>query len=527
MPWNVTAGPRRLAAACRPGSVGGLAGLLALAFLFALAWTALPGRVNDLEHQGIDIVNHAVLVHRRAHPVAPTLMGYHGAYPQAAHALAGALVPWLGDNAIRAMDCAAWMILLGLLACQYTLLCRRLPPLPALAVLAGWQALCAATLFGDRDFFSTNYFYPQAAGTLACWLQMVVLSTPADSGPGRLLRDGLALLAAALAYACHIVPGAAAFATLALVQGYRLFGRERGEALLGLLVIGLTAVHLVLGSSQIQLMGHARLRGDYWLPYKYLGLLLLWVPTALAAGAWLVRGLVRGRPPRPDNLNVVLSCALLAAGALQGYLALETVLGVAGGYYNAKKLFFLTFPLAGLLWVCGPAGRLSGRGWPGPVRSPAARAALATGCLLAALIGLGFWLGRDPRRPGRARPGRDPVATSRVLAELRPQVPTRTYFHDPASPMNALFASVTGLEMNHDAALHCWESLYLKWDHLGLKEYPIWFLVDFGVVAHLLLPPGEAPAAVLGKQVHTESAHPFVRCDLSRDRPPGPHPGVP
>jgi hypothetical protein len=494
-----------LARRCRPGSLPFLALLLAGAAAFSFAWAALPGRGNDLEHQGIDIVNHAILIHRQAHRVPTSDQGFHASYPQTAHALAAALMPLLGDNAVRAMDCAAWMTLLGMLACQYTLLCRLMGAWPALAVLVGWQWLCSQTLFADRDFFTTNYFYPQAVGTLFYWLALVLLSTP-ESGPTRVLWEGLALGAAALAYACHIVPGVAAFATLAAVQAYQLFLPGRLEALLRLLVTMIAGMCLVLASEQYRLMATARFQGNYWLPYNRLWLLLSWVPTLLVACGVLLRALGQRRALRPDNPAAVLTLGLLAAGALQGYLALEAVRAVTLGYYSAKKFFFLTFPLGGLLG-CAAAWWLSGRRLAGSLR-----AALVAGGLLAAVVGLARWMICDPRHPGAAAAELDPVAGAHMLAGLRPQLPPQTYFHDPAAPMNSLFASVVGLQLNHDSGIHSWESLYTK-------AFPLWLVARHGIIAHLLLPPGVDGRALLGSEAHAETAGAFLRYDVPHDPP--------
>jgi hypothetical protein len=496
----------KLARRCRPGSLPFLALLLAGAAAFAFAWAALPGRGNDLEHQGIDVVNHAILVYRQAHPVPGSEQEYHATYPQAAHALAAWLMPLLGDNAIRAMDCVAWMSLLAMLACQYTLLCRLMSAWPALGVLLAWHWLCWQTLFANRNLLTTNYFYPQAVGMVVFWLALVLLSTRAASAPWRVVWEGLALLAAVLAYACHIVPGVAAFATLAAVQAYQLFAPGRLEALLRLALTAVVGIYVVPGSDQFQLMASARFYGNYWLPYNRLWLLLLWVPALFVACSVLLRALWRRQPLRPDNIAVVLTLALLAAGVLQGYLALEAARSVTGGYYSAKKFFFLTFPLGGLLFFGAAAWWLSRRRLVVPARwQRTLRTSLAAGCALAALIGLGRWMADDPRRPGAAAAEFDPIAGARLLATLRSQVPPRTYFHDPAAPMNSLFAAVVGLQMNFDAGEHTWECLYLK-------NFPLWLLGRHGCVGHLLLPPEVDGRPMLGSAARVaQTTGPLLR----------------
>jgi hypothetical protein len=508
-----------------------LAVLLAGSAVLAFAWAALPGRSNDLEQQGIDIVNHAILVHRRAHPVPAALYGAHRHYPQASHALAAWFMPVLGDNAIRAMDCAAWLTLLGLFAAQWTLLCRLLPAAPALAVLALWQGLRLQTRFSDWDFFHVNYYPPQALGTLGVWLQLAVLATPEVTPLRRCLRDGAAVLLAALAYSCHIVPGAVAFATLAVLHGSELFGPGRRAACLRLLLTGLVAAVTLLSSDQLRLMAGARTVAGGRLLYDHLWLLLLWVPTLLVACLALARGLRRVLPRRPNHLERVLTCALLAAGGIQGYLTLETLLGHNLGYYSAMKLYWYTFPLATLLWVgwlCRLLAASAGRvGLP----RLASRRAVAAGCVLCAIWGLNSLVRQDPRRPrllglGAIRrtllrlppnPGsvanslrlsqeRDAVVAARRLAGRPNHAAPWVYFYDPAMPFGSLFASVVGLETHHDAALGCWMSL-------GLREVA---LADVSRTNHVgwLLLPRHADTRALGLAVPARPDGAFLRCDL-------------
>jgi hypothetical protein len=507
----------RLREWCRPGSLRLLVILLAGSVGLAFGWAALPGRSNDLEHQGIDAVNHALMIHRRAHPVPRELQGTYASYPQLMHALAGCFMPVLGDNAIRAMDCVSWLTLLGLFAVQWTLLCRLLPALPALAVLTGWQWLRLQTHFADWDFFHVNCYPPQALGTLLVWLQVLLLATAAPRV--RWLRDGAALLLALLAYNSHIVPGAVAFATLIILEGYHLLaGPGRTGASLRLVLTGVTAAGTLLGSEQLAVMAGARIIAGGTLLCDHLWLLLLWVPTLLLACvrvAWQ-----RWRHSGPEEMELVLSSALLAAGSIQGYLTLETVLHVSVGYYSALKLFWLTFPLASLLWLCW-LSRLLCRTWRLP-RQRVVRVAVAAGCLLLALYGLRSLVQQDPRRPSlrlkpptdlvertRLRQARDAVAASHRLRRLLGRTnhaPPYVYFHDPAMPFGSLFATVTALETNHDAAYGCWLSLHFKQSLADLLRRER--------VGLILLPRHADARAVVGVAVPVEPAGPFLRCDL-------------
>src|SRR5262249_10787226 len=127
--------------------------------------------------------------------------------------------------------------------------------------------------------------------------------------------------------------------------------------------------------------------------------------------------------------------------------------------YTVKKLFFFTFPLASLLWVNWLAtsgigaslwerglGRLGGyRSW-------------VTGAATLLLGGVGGFqlLAGDLKRPG-PEPGHDPVQVARRLA-LRRAALGLSYYHDPKYPLGAYFASVTGLHLNRDQGLSCWET---------------------------------------------------------------------
>jgi hypothetical protein len=515
----------RLRAWCQPGSLPLLAALLVFAAAFAFCWTALPGRCNMIEHEGYDFVNHTILIHRQAHPVPASLQGYHGKYPQLSHAVAACFMPVLGDNAIRAMDCATWLVVLGLFAVQWTLLCRLLPAALALAGLVGWQYLRMQTLFGDWNFFTRNCYFPQAMGTLAVWLQVVVLaSTTTPARPRRWLREGVALLLAAFAYGCHIVPGAAAFATLAVVQCSRLLGPDRKGACLRLLLTVLAGAALALGTDQLAVMAGAR-RDSAALPTVHLWLLLLWVPTLLAAWAGLVRGRWPGRPLRTDDQEVVLACALLAVGGLQGYLALEKVLGLSGSFYSANKFFWLTFAYASLLWVCWLSRGVRSLKLPLPPKrlQTILRPAVAVGGVLLALFALRELLRDDLRRadlkdisrPAAWEWGRclletpDPLALIRELTLRRGKLASGTYYHDPANPFTALFASVIGLEMNHDVGLRCWSDLSRKGDAIR----PI---AARGEIGHVLLPRNANPCALFGTGVPAKPAGAFLDCDLGR-----------
>jgi hypothetical protein len=496
----------------RPGSLRFLFLLFVAGALFAWAWTRFGYTRGNLERQGIDIVHHALMVHAVSQRggVTPQSLGIYYEYPLTSHRLAAPALPLFGNDPILAMRFAAMSTIVWLLALQFTLLCRVLPWVRAALVLFLWQWLCWAGLVANSSYFEFALFnYSRAVGGLGLWASLVFLTSPVASAWTRILFHILATVAAALALACHIVPGAVAFAG---IFGFAVVGlvRERSVDRLVLLVMALVVGAVMYwGTSVWAMMVHVS-GSDGWLPVGPPALLLLWVPVAGVAAFMLLRSL-RSRPRTfPDELQDIsdgLATTLLAAGSLQALTYVKMVLWGTCAPYAFKSVYYYTFPLAalwGLMWLSLLVARWLPRSstalldslqrWKVPhvLTGAVALAALvllhhldrglrpfvkAAGenarwrdCVVASALRKS-----DPTKDDggpRYYPTRDqlPQAVATTLGQIAAEH-QGWYYYDPNQPFGSFYASVVGLHLDFDTAVFCRERL-ASGDYAAIEACP-------------------------------------------------------
>lgn len=496
--------------ACRPASLPFLGLLFLGSAVFAVIWTALFLQDNNLEHQGIDIIEHTTMIRWIAEPVSPDLQDRLWFYPKGAHTMAAAFLPLFHHNPIQSFRCVVLLALLTMLSAQYTLFCRVLAPAPALMLLVLWQCLCAYTEFADTHFcHQATYFFAQEVGTAAFWLVLVFMTTTAPERRQRWLMTLASLGLASFAYGCHLMPGVMAFGTLGIFYGFMALQNRGREDWLRVLLVLLTGVVTLLSSRQLQLMFQARsIEGG--IPFAHLRLLQKWLPTLVVALAWTGWRVTTWKRWRLgiSELELALVSGLLVAGLMHTYLWYDWKIAHASAPYSYRKFFFYSFPLSTFLWsywlaggwqALGVGSKLAAR-WGGP--RPRLSATLA---VMVALVGLGAALFQDPARPAPV-PGRDPLTVAALLAE-QPSGPGKCYYHDPDYPMGALLASMIGLRTPHQDALYCWKNFY--WQDHSLRE-----LVRDGVVGTILFPVDTDPREFFEEPVQVERDGPFWRCDL-------------
>ena len=342
--------------------------VLALPLVHLWAVWLLPLCNND--HLGCDACHHAVLVYCQSlsNPVeraflADTLT----TYPQTAHWLAACWMPLLGGDPFKAMRAVTVVSLLLMLVCQFALLWRFLPAGLAMLALLVWQMVCYLTNTANTQYYCVAYFYSQGVGMAFVWLALLLWTHPARTPWLRTLLTTLGTGFAGLAYLCHIVPGVAVLGGLGTYSlAHWLWSRSRWELFRIALVAGV-GLAVVLGTSQLAHMGQAR-QDTGTVPLKNWGLLVTWVPTLLFAlgvilRSWRKQGLFASTGNRDQQmieLLGVLTCVLGVTGLLQGYCALEYLLGKSA-LYSANKFFYVLFPVASLLWLLAGIDRLRRR----------------------------------------------------------------------------------------------------------------------------------------------------------------------
>ena len=499
--------------------------LVALGVAAAWPWTRFAYAGSHFEDQGIDIVNHAILVHQVSVPGGRTAhaLGGHVNYPVASHRLAAAALPLFDGNPLLALRFAAAAAMVVLTAAPFVLLCRVLPVGPALIALAVWEFACLALKVSGFNHFmpAAVYNYSRAVGTAAWWAGLVFLAAAPAAGWRRYACWAAAVGLACFAMACHVAPGGVAFATLGLYACYG-FARDRRADFAALAAAaGLAGAGMVFGTD-VWVYMKTNAAADGWLPVGPWPVLFLWVPVLVVACVRPGTGLLARPPARPPAnaprpmLEPILTAGLIGAGLFQAYLGYKLVRGECAPY-GFKSLFFFTFPLAAFLatvWVARgfqPGGRLAGFRWPAASRRLVVPAALALTAGLAACVarldrGLNWQVrvAAYDHNSDRARP--DPATLPHQAAEaLRPVAASAQgyYYVDPKQPFGAYYATVVGLGMDRDVAEACWEARGR--DTIArLREFP--------TVAGVLVPRGVDPAAATAVPLRVEEAGPFWKC---------------
>ncbi len=530
-----------------PGSVPLLILLALVSFPIALVWTWWGYKHAHVERQGIDIVNHAILVHQNAVSDGDNerILAFHLNYPQTSHRLAAWFLPLFEGDVFLAMRFVALLSLLGLFFCQLTLLCRFLPAVISVMVLLAWQWVCLECKVSNLNHFMWDgqYNYSRSVGGVGLWLALVLVTTTTKAGWQRCAVFTLAIAAVLFSFACHLAPGAIAVAFLA-VFGSILWLRNRQWEYLFLMAGTVTGSLVLFFATQVWLYMAANATMDGWMPVKHWWLLLLWIPTFLVVAGWLGRIVLKGifislhktqqkveaaEPTSPGLVTLGVSCALLAAGGFQFYLMGEWWAGSCAPY-AVKSLFFYTFPLATFLWIVGFTWVWKTRQAVTPdwLNNKFMRwLAVGFACVLCFLF-VQRWLRRDPgllwaieltpqqrvfhpQGYFQPDPAWMPMALTDTLAAYRDDEGRWCYF-DPLQPSGSHYASVIGLQTQRIPAVHCF---------YDLTQGKGAALVKSAELQGVLLPYFVDPANIFPPSVRVEKTGPFWRCSfpVSRTRP--------
>jgi hypothetical protein len=406
---------------------------------------------------------------------------------------------------MRAVSVASVLLLA---VCQFALLRRVLPTGPAVLALLAWQMLCYLTNMANVQYYCVAYFFSQAVGMTFAWAALVLLTWPTTYAWQRVLVQGLGAGCAALAYLCHIVPGVAILGGLGLYFLVRWLRTSSRADLACVVLLGVVCLAAVVGTGQLAHMGQSR-RDAGTVPLKNVGLLLAWVPTLLLALFWPGQrwfgkqhrwspGFSRSSGQKPakagtpterlpaEDLLEVLACVLAVAGILQGFCAVEYLLG-RSALYSVNKFFYVLFPVSTLMWLLAGVRGLQrgGLDWQALGARWGLTARLcgtALACLLLYLNGRVFLA--NELVDEKVGPQRHPMQVVKQLAQERPagdstdlQWRSDLIYFDPDLPQTSIFINVVGLRRT-------W------WDAYRVKEA----LTDWG--------PGQTPPARLREQVH-------------------------
>jgi hypothetical protein len=334
-------------------SLGHLCFALLLSIVAAHLWALWVLPPFNSEHLGVDACQHAILIYCQslANPAEHALVAdFLKTYPQMSHWLAAQWMPLLGDDPYKAMRAVSAASVLLMLVCQFWLLRRVLPAPGALVALLAWQFLCKGTNTANTQFYCVAYFYAQAVGTNFLWAALLFCTWPANNRWQAMLHTLLGAVCAALAYLCHIVPGATVLGGLGLFLLALWYRSRSGLDLARLVVVAAIGLLVVLGTPQLSYMSDAR-QGFGVAPIKNWTLLMTWVPTLVLVLAVLGRRwFAQGEWSPVEKLLAALACVLLVAGLLQAYCAVEYALG-RSALYSVNKLFFVLFPVSTMIWV--------------------------------------------------------------------------------------------------------------------------------------------------------------------------------
>jgi hypothetical protein len=478
---------------------------LAAATVFAIAWTALMLRHNNVDHQGIDLINHVRMIHQLAvpHGVTEEALGWLREYPHGSHWLGRLFLPLFGNDAIHAIRAASLLVLMVLLISKWSLLQGRMGPYAALLVLLGWQFLCVRARVADVNHFlwEGQYNYARAVGTAALFLLLVTLALPAPRPWQRWARDLAGLALAGYALMCHASPGVIAFVVFGVACLVRFRQGERWPAATQLaLAIGL-GLFLVFGAGALAMARYAA--ADGWMPVYGRPFLALWLPTWLAALVALGRQLWRGeRGPWSEGVGFALLCGMTASGLLQAWLNVQEWRGACAPY-AVKSTLFITFNLTWLTWAFVAAPPLA-RWWAQrglALPTWGARYAMPTLAIVLAGLALSIFLHKDSHRPWYGS-DRDPIT---VLRRLRPHHTELAgyYYHDPRQPAGSYLASSLALEASLAS---------LSWQTIHDDGLPA--LIASGRVRGILLPAGVEEPALKDVPCLVEPMGPFVKYQL-------------
>jgi hypothetical protein len=458
-------GAVQLADPVKIGSLWGLAGLLALGCVLGYLWVMLVLPPYNSEHLGPDACHHAIMIHALSLPnqqEGAFTAGHFATYPHLSHRIAASLLFAVNNDAFRAMRLVSVISLLGLLAVQYHLFRRVFSGRAGVLALVTWQALGSMTRTADMEFFRGPYFFAQGVGELFAWLAIALVSWPARTRWGRAGQTGVAIGLAVAAYLCHLVPGLVALGGLGLVLLMRLRLRPWWPTVVALGVLALAGLAAIFGTEQFAHMAACK-QADGDTPFRYLPLVLLWIPTAVLAVAVAVRRFKHPLTTPGQELTAVLTMFLLTAALLDGYAAFEWAVRNAVAPYAVKKFFFFLFADATMLWLVWlrPVLVRAARRWESlaVVRGPSGwrltRLARANWGL-ATLILLGFSVGpfianelKGPVTPSDQTPESVAAQLYEGLPPFREDEPgswrSRAIYFDPKLPQSSVYVNIVGL----------------------------------------------------------------------------------
>jgi hypothetical protein len=402
---------------------------------------------------------------------------------------------------MRAVSGASILLMLG---CQFVLLRRLLPVVPAALALLNWQLVCNFTNTAHVQYYCAAYFFSQGVGMTFAWAALLLLTWSAPRPWQRACFSVLGAACAGLAYLCHIVPGACVLGGLGLYSLVCWLRTHHLSDLARLALLGAVGLAVVLGTDQLAHMGQAR-QDTGWVPLKNLSLLLAWIPTLLL-GLWWVfssRGSSKLRRPPVEQMLEMLIGVLVVAGLLQGYCAAEYALGKAASY-SVNKLFYVLFPVSTLVWLLAGLHWLQSSGWLDRLRSqrllthwPAQVAGTALVGLMLILNGRSFV--NNELRDEHVGPEQHPVLLARRLAQKiepacvpgDPRWRSDLIYFDPALCESSVFVNVVGLRRSWGDAFQVVETLRGQRPE-QTSAVPLRDLVHF---SRLVMPPTNGDAA--------------------------------
>ncbi len=481
--------------------------LVLAALLLAHAWAAWILPPFNSNHLGCDACHHAILIHCNslADPVERRLLADVLAdYPQLAHFLSAQWMPLLGGDAYKAMRASSMASVLLMLACQFALLRRFLPAGAAVLAVLAWQLLCYLTNLANVQYYSVAYFFSQAIGMTFFWAALVLATWPAPQAWQRGVLTVPAVLAAAVAYQCHVVPGVAILGGLGLYYLVCWWQSRHPADLARLGLVGAVGLALVLHTlGQLAHLGRSRQDMAGVVPLKNWSLLLAWIPTLLLSLGLMIwrRSWLRGNRTTLELIGL-LTCVLFVTGLLQAYCGLEFLLGKSG-LYSVNKFFYVLFPVSSLIWL------LAILSWLEPRRANAAPlAGLSMQVGQAALIGLLLYLNSRVFVTGELKDekverNRHPVPVCRLLAEQLPQDRSPAdpgwrsdlIYYDPELAQSSVFVNIVGLRRTWSDAFRAREALTDfcpgQTPPAQLRQIPF---------SRLIVPPGCVQGTVIGSR---------------------------
>ncbi|CAN5339980.1 hypothetical protein BH11PLA2_BH11PLA2_37260 [soil metagenome] len=334
-------------------------------------WTMFILRNNNLEMQAIDLAHHVMFVAHLQTPWGEADPQFVGLYPVTSHRVATAWLPVFHDP-VQAIRAASIVTLLVMLVAQWYLLRSQLPASIAMLLMFAWQVLCTHCKLGDVNHYMWDfqYNYSRAVSAAALWVMILAFVVPPFQN--RVFSFFFCLGLATFAFRCHIAAGALALGTLGVWCVVKLIKRDWIIGGGGLVALALTSAALLAFTDEWRYL--ASLSADNgpmpirnvvlyrWSvqpdvrtdkhgmtdPEQFLGLIDLWIPTAIGGLLFALKRAVTGIPL---DLATAVLCGLIPAAVLQGYMLYGKNVTHTVGTYPYNQMLFYTFELSTLFWI--------------------------------------------------------------------------------------------------------------------------------------------------------------------------------